>query len=415
MRIGFLFSGFVAALWLQSVKVMAEDWPQYRGVDAAGISLESTDIKWGEAGPETVWRVPVNTGFSSFSVGEGRVFTQVVRDGKPPREVCLALDAKTGKTLWSSVVGVGKGYSGGGKGDGPRSTPAVSDGRVYVFSPEMVVFCFDIRTGDKIWSRDIVKQHAGRNIGWRIAASPVVDGDLVYVSGGGKGQALLALDKKTGDVVWKGLSETMTHSTPTVATIHGVRQVIYYLKSGLVSVTADAGKELWRFPFKFSTSSAITPVVCGDSVFCSAGYGVGGGACRIVKQGAGFKVESLWLIPGNKEVANHWSTPVSKDGFLYGMFSFKGFRRGPLKCVNVSTGKVMWSQSGFGQGNVILVGKKLVALTDGGEVVVVEATPTAYREVCRTQAVKGKSYSTPAFSAGRIYVRSVAEGVCLAP
>ena len=119
------------------------------------------------------------------------------------------------------------------------------------------------------------------------------------------------------------------------------------------------------------------------------------------------------MIPGNKEVANHWSTPVCKDGYLYGMFCFKKFKTGPLKCVELATGEVKWEQPGFGQGNVILVGDKLLALTDEGELVVVEATPDAYKDICRTQAVKGKCWSTPALSDGRIYVRSCEEGVCL--
>ena len=201
--------------------------------------------------------------------------------------------------------------------------------------------------------------------------------------------------------------------TPVVATIHGQRQVIFYLTSGLLSLSTKDGKALWCFPFKFSTSSAISPVVSGDIVYCSAGYGIGGGACKITKEEGGFTADELWVIPGNKLVANHWSTPVCKDGYLYGMFCYKRFKTGPLKCVELATGKIKWETPGFGQGNVILVGDRLLALADDGQLVVVEAKPTAYREIARTKAVTGKCWSTPAFSDGRIYVRSVTEGVCL--
>jgi outer membrane protein assembly factor BamB len=198
-----------------------------------------------------------------------------------------------------------------------------------------------------------------------------------------------------------------------VATILGRRQVIFFLKSGLVSVAAKDGKPLWKFPFKFNVSTAISPVVSGDIVYCSAGYGVGGGACRIVKTDDGFEAKELWKIAGDKLVANHWSTPVCKDGYLYGMFCFKKFKTGPLKCVELATGKVVWEQPGFGQGNVTLAGDKLLALNDQGELVVVEATPAAYKEIARTKAVGGKCWSTPALSDGKIYVRSTTEGVCL--
>ena len=157
----------------------------------------------------------------------------------------------------------------------------------------------------------------------------------------------------------------------------------------------------------------IEQVVSGDIVYCSVGYGVGGGACKIVKRGDGFTAEELWYIPGNKLLANHWSTPVCKDGYLYGIFCFKKFKTGPLKCVELATGKIKWEQPGFGQGNVILVGDRLLALTDYGDLVVVEAAPAAYKELARTKAVEGKCWSTPSLSNGMIYVRSTTEATCL--
>ena len=371
-------------------------------------------VSWRGESLKPVWKVPTNTGFSSFAVSDGKVFTQVVRDVKgTPREGCVALDAAQGTELWFADLGLGKGYSGGGQGDGPRSTPTVNDGMVYLVSPELVVLAVDAKTGKTVWRRDLIKQHAGRNIKWRSAASAVVDGELVFVGGGGAGQSALALNKKTGAVVWKALDETITHAMPVATTILGQRQIIFFMVSGLVSLEPKDGKVLWRFPFPFKTSTAASPVVSGDIVYCSAGYGVGGGACRIVKQGPGFAARKLWMIPGNKQVANHWSTPVCKDGYLYGMFCFKKFRKGPVKCVEAATGKICWSQPGFGQGNLILVGNTLLALSDTGVLVAIEATPKAYKEIARMNAVGGKCWSTPAFSNGRVYVRSTSEGVCL--
>jgi outer membrane protein assembly factor BamB len=184
---------------------------------------------------------------------------------------------------------------------------------------------------------------------------------------------------------------------PIVATILSERQVIFFCKSGLVALSTKDGKELWKFPYDFKTSTAASPIVSGDIVYCSAGYGVGGGACRITKQAGGFAATQLWQIPGNKEVANHWSTPICRNGYLYGMFSFKDYGKGPMKCVEVATGKVQWEQPGFGAGNVTLVNDKLLALSDKGELVVVEAAPTAYKEIARAKVVDGKCWSTPSF------------------
>ncbi|MGE5611936.1 MAG: PQQ-binding-like beta-propeller repeat protein [Bacillota bacterium] len=405
----------------QAAGLRAADWPQYRGPNQDGISTEKVNLTWAAEGPKVVWKVSTRNGFSSFAIAGGKAFTQVNRDiNGQSRELCVAMDAATGKELWSADIDEGKYVQGGDDGtkdnqggDGPRSTPTVNDGMVYVATQNLVLYCLDAETGKQIWTKNLIKEHAGRNIGWKSAASPVIDGDLLFVGGGGAGQSLLALNKKTGQVIWKAHDEIITHATPTVATIQGQRQVIFFLKSGLLSVSATDGKALWRFPFKFSVSSAINPVVSGDIVYCSAGYGVGGGACKITRNGDQFTATELWKTSGDRLVANHWSTPVCKDGYLYGMFSFKKYGSGPLKCVELATGKVVWEKPGFGAGNVILAGDKIVALTDDGQLVVVEATPTAYKEVARAKVVAGKCWSTPALSNGRLYVRSTKEGACL--
>jgi outer membrane protein assembly factor BamB len=424
LRLRFLFRVSLCGLLTLGLaaSLSAADWPQYRGPDQTGSSAESVTLAWPAGGPKVLWKLPTQNGFSSFAVSGGRVFTQVNRDlGGEAREICLALDAVTGKELWAADVDKGEYMSGGNAGakgnnggDGPRSTPTVHDGLVYVFNQNMVLAAFDEKSGRPLWKKDVMADYAGRSIAWRAAASPVIDGDLVFVAGGGAGQSLVAFHKKTGQLAWKAFDEKTTHATPVATTILGRRQVIFFMQSGLLSVDPRDGKELWRFPFKYAVSSAASPVVCGDIVYCSAGYNVGGGACRITKQGDGFSATELWKIAGNQQVPNHWSTPVCKDGYLYGMFSFKKFGTGPLKCVKLATGEVQWEQAGFGAGNVILVGDKLLALTDDGNLVVVEAAPAAYKELARTKAVTGKCWSTPALSDGRIYVRSTKEGACLA-
>jgi outer membrane protein assembly factor BamB len=387
---------------------MAADWNQYRGPQTEGISPETIRTDWQSRAPTCLWRVPTTAGLSSFVVGEGKVFTVVARNvGGSLAEVCVALDAATGKELWATPTGTAK-YSGGGDsgtpdnkgGDGPRSTPAISGDRVFVYSSTLVLQCLDAVRGKVLWNKDVIASFGGKN------------GGQVYVAGGGAGQSMLAFKQATGELAWKSGEGNITHATPTVATIQGVRQVIYFLQTGLASVEAASGKPLWKFPFTYRTSTACTPVVAGDIVFCTAGYEIGGAACQVVRNGEGFEAKELWRVTGNKEVASLWSTPVQKDGFLYGMMSFKRFGSGPFKCVDLKTGAVRWEQPGFGAGQVILAGKYLLALADDGQLVVIEPVPDAYKEVARFKALAGKCWSTPALNNGRVYVRSTKEGAC---
>jgi len=399
----------------------AEDWTQYRGNAGNGLCGERLLTGWSGEGPRHLWTAKTAAGFSSFVVGNGKVFTIISRETDGTlAETCVALDAQTGKELWAMPTGKAK-YAGGGDsgaesnkgGDGPRSTPAISGNNVYVYSAYMVLSCLDAQTGKVLWKKDLPQEFGGKNIRWESAMSPVIEGNLVLIAGGGPGQSMLAFDRTTGAVVWKTGDELMTHATPVVATIQGVRQVIFLMQSGLVSLETGSGKPLWHFAFPYSVATGCSPVVSGDVVFCTAGYDVGGAACQISRTGDSFEAKELWRIKGNAAVASLWSTPVCKDGYLYGMISFKKFGTGPLKCVDLKTGDVKWEQPGFGAGNVVLAGNNLVALSDDGQIVLVEANPATYKEVARTKAITGKCWSTPAISNGRLYVRSTKESACL--
>ena len=183
------------------------------------------------------------------------------------------------------------------------------------------------------------------------------------------------------------------------------------MQSGLIAVEPEGGEELWRTEFPYKVSTAASPVVEGDVVYCSAGYGVGAAAWRIDKKGTALAPELLWRA--SNKLINHWSTPVVKDGHLYGMFSFKEYGEGPLKCIELATGEERWAKEGFGPGNVILAGDVLVALSDAGEVVLAEAKPGAYSELARADVLEGKCWSMPALSDGALYVRSTREGARL--
>lgn len=398
----------------------AAQWPNYRGPAHNGTSTEKLPAtSWPATGPHRLWQSPTTGGFSSFTVADQRAFTLVSRevDGVK-REVLLALDASTGRELWAQPMAPAK-YDGGGDsgtdnnkgGDGPRSTPTVDGDKVFVLDARFQLSAFEAATGNTVWHRDLATDHSAPKLTWQNAASPVVEGDLIFVACGGEGQALLGIDKKTGKTVWKTQDDKMTHATPVVATILGQRQVIFFTQSGLVSLKPEDGRLLWRQAFPFRTSTAASPVVAGDIVYCSAGYQVGAGAYRISKDGASFKSTELWRKPN--ALQNHWSTPVYHDGHLYGLFGFKEYGDCPVQCVELATGNVKWSQRGFGPGNITLVDGHLLVLGDAGQLVLAEAVPSGYKEKARADVLDGKCWSTPSYAGGRVFARSTTEGVCL--
>lgn len=328
------------------------------------------------------------------------------------------MNPDTGEELWATPVD--KTIFEGQGGNGPRTTPAVDGDRVYVMGTYFKLACLNAADGKVIWQHDIVTEHAGPKDNkainkWGNAASPLIVGDLVIVGGGGPGQSFLAFNKADGKLAWKSGTEQVTHATPTPATIHGVSQVIFFTTAGLVSVDATDGKELWRHPFPFRVSTASSPIVGGadgDVVYCSAGYGVGAGACRVAKSGEAFTATELWRAEGDK--MNHWTTPVHHDGHVYGIFGFKEYGSAPLMCLDIATGEQKWSQPGFGSGGgTILVGGHLLVQGDKGEITLVQATPAAYQQVGRFQVLGGKCWTMAIYADGRVYARSDKEAVCV--
>lgn len=399
-----------------TVLAPAGEWPSFRGPNGDGIASERPFTSaWRATGLKKVWSVPAETGFSSFTVADDMAFTVVRRNfSGTDREACVALTAQSGKELWVAPLSAAK-YDGGGNsgggGDGPRTTPVYSKGKVFIYDAQFLLTCVDAKTGKEIWHQDLLKDFGGKMFTWQNAAAPVVDGDLVLVAGGGEGQALLAFKQSSGEVAWKGQDDGATHATPVLAEIAGVRQAIFFTKQGLVAVLPKTGSVLWRYKFPFRTATAASPVVSGDLVYCSAGYGVGAGLVRITKKGDAFEATEVWRK--HNALLNHWSTPVVKDGYLYGLFGHAQYNKAPLKCIELLSGEEKWSEAGFGPGGLILSGDRLLVLSDKGQLVLAEANPAAYREVSRMAALGGKCWSTPAVNGGRVFLRSTTEGVCL--
>ena len=395
-----LTSAFLCGVFGLGAVLAAADWPNYRGpgTDATVPTASVPDHLL----LTPVWKVATGNSFGQVAVVADKavVFTE-----RGPDEFAVALDALTGKELWATRIDNSiKDNSGG---DGPRSTPSINDGHVYLYSTHMKLACLDLASGKQLWKHDIVGEFGGHVPGWGSAASPVVVDDLVLVVGGGSGKGILAFNKNIGALVWAKTSETLTHATPTVATILGTRQVICFMQSGLVAVEPATGRVLWTFAHPYKTSTAASPVVGGkngDVVYCSAGYGVGAAACRITKTDDAWAATKLWRTEGAN--LSHWSTPVYHDGCIYGLFGHND-GNGPLACLDIETGAVKWSQKGFGtQGGLIALDGKLLIQTPAGDLVLVAASPEGFKELGRQNIFKGKNWTAPSFAGGHIYVHN---------
>jgi outer membrane protein assembly factor BamB len=235
----------------------------------------------------------------------------------------------------------------------------------------------------------------------------VID-DLVLVTGGGTGKGISAFNKTTGELAWAKTNEAYTYATPTLTTIKGKLQVICFMESGLVSVDPKTGDVLWTFAHPKAVATAPSPVVGGkdgDIVFCTAGYNVGAAACRISNDGGKWTATKLWATPG-KDLQTTWSTPVYRDGYVYGLFGHAD-NNGPLQCVDIETGKIKWTKTGYGsQGGLILSGDKLLVQTPKGELVLVAASPDSYKELDRQTVLKAKDWTAPTLANGMLFARN---------
>jgi outer membrane protein assembly factor BamB len=296
----------------------------------------------------------------------------------------------------------------------------VEGNRVYVLTSYLKLFCLNAATGQTLWSKDLVTLYNGSVIAWQNAASPLIEGDLLFMNCNGAVNRLLALNKLDGSEVWKGQNDRMTQSSPVPATIGGVRQIIFLAQQGLVSVVPTNGAVLWRYAFSYSTSTAASPVVASNVVYCSAAYGVGSAATRITGSTAPLTSTEVWRKSGAN--MNHWATPVEHNGYVYGVFG-QASSTATLRCIDLATGNEQWRRSSpVGMGSILKVSGHLLVFTETGYLLLVKADPTQFTEIVSFRALDGsrssdpgavKCWNSPAISNGRIYARSTTEAVAL--
>lgn len=391
-----------AALWAALTSAArADDWPVFLGPHGSGTSAETgLDLDWPPEGPPVMWRKRLGASYSPPVVAKGRTIA-FHRLGN--EEVIECLDAATGRSLWdlrypTRYVDRYQ-YNGG-----PRSSPAIDDGRVYTYGAEGVLTCAELATGRMVWQRPLNKELKVPQNFFGVGVPPVIDGQIILLNAGGPdGAGIVGLDKRTGQTVWKATSHGASYSAPVVASIGGRRLAMFLTREGLVALEPETGRVTHEYPFRsplHESVNAASPVVVGDVVMLSAAYSVGSVALRLAPDG----LTVLWR--DTKNLQSHWATAIYHDGCVYGVHG-RHEAEGEVRCLDFATGRVRWvGPRSMGRATLLMVQGHFLVMGERGDLAVVEVNPDRYVEKRRVHLVDGPTWAPPVLANGLLYVRN---------
>jgi outer membrane protein assembly factor BamB len=371
-------------------------WPQWRGSNRDGLSTETGLLKaWPEGGPRLLWTAKgCGKGYVAPAISQGVIYAA----GDIGSECfVLALDLNGG-LKWKRP----NGNAWTGDYPGARGTPTVSGGMVYHLNAHGALACLDARSGNTLWSRNVLKEFGANNITWGLAESVLVQGDHVICRPGSTDACLVALDRRTGRTVWtsKGLSDPASHSSSIGFTFAGIRHIVSLTQHGVVAVNAEDGELFWRYKLPWSNQVIPTPIQHAGHVFITTGDF--GGCLKLAREGD--RIVAVELRE-NTEFKSYMSGAVLVDGHLYG---FHGVHTGHWCCVDFHTGKTTWAAKGIPKGGLTYADRMLYCVDERGTVSLVKATPETFALVSQFQIPKGGSgptWAPPVVCGGRLYIR----------
>jgi outer membrane protein assembly factor BamB len=398
------------------------DWAQWRGPNRDGVCTETGLLKeWPKDGPKLLWSAKevnkgknVGTGYSSVAIASGRIYTLGDRDGK---QHLICLDEPTGKALWATPFSPTWGDG------GPRCTPTVDGTRVYGMSPHGILVCAATEDGQILWKKDLKADFGGEMMsGWSYSESPLVDGDKLICTPGGKKTAMVALNKESGSVVWKceipwepewkSKHGGAGYASIVIANVGGIRQYItlFGQKLGLVGVDASNGKYLWHYEkMANDTANIPTAIVQDDCVFASTAYGAGAALIRLVPDGnGGIDAKEVYFLKANK-LQNHHGGMVRLGDYVYGGH---GHGDGKPFCLELKTGKFAWGPergAGSGSAGVLYADGRLYFRYQDNTMALIEASPKSYNLISSFQLPKGTSppgWQHPVIHGGKLFIRA---------
>lgn len=413
MRPGWLAGGlmlFVAVQW----HARAGDWPQVLGPSRTGVAAADERLAdaWPAEGPPIEWRREVGRGYAGLVVaGDRAVLFHRVGD----REVVEGLEAATGKTLWSDGHPTSFVPQVGG-GDGPLCTPVIHDGRVLVFGAQGMLACLDLATGKRLWQRDTHREFEAPEGYFGAGSSPLVVGGLVLANVGGTRQqaGIVAFDLGSGATVWQATGEPASYSAPTAVDVDGVAHALFVTRYQCVLIEAATGRIRWQFRFgmRGPTVNAATPLVdsgkdAARRLLVTAAYGIG----SVCSSFDGTAATPLW--EGTEALATQYCTPIIRGGVAYAIDGRDDVPPADLKAVDLATGRVLWTDAGFGYGTLVAADGKLIAAKTDGELVLLRADAKGSAVLARARPLAGTIRALPALAGGRLYVRDDGALVCL--
>ena len=399
-----------------AIKTTDRDYPRFLGngywAEAKGIELDSN---WEAHPPKLLWKQPIGAGWSAFSIVGDYAFTQEQRG---TQEMVVCYELKTGQIAWSHADDVRWDPSGPGAlgGVGPRATPTVYDGRVYTHGATGILNCLDAATGRTIWSHDTLAEYGAENISWGKSDSPLIVDEAVVISVGGLNEnSLVAFDRETGEEVWAAGSRRSSYASPVLTELAGVRQILVVNENFVTAHDAANGKVLWEHPWDGDSNgnaSASQPVpVGGDRVFLSKGYGIQSQLVQVAfdpqapidKQ---WSAEIVWQKP---VLRTKLGNVVIRDGAIFGIDDED------MDCADLETGKRRWKKRRLpklGHGQIMLVGDKIVVISEEGELILLAADGKKFRELRSIPAIEGVTWNNLAISGPYLLVRNAQEAAC---
>jgi outer membrane protein assembly factor BamB len=376
------------------------EWPEFRGADRSGRSLApkiATD--WSTHPPQPLWKIQVGPGWSSFAVAGRMLFTQEQRG---PKETVVCYDADSGKEIWKTEIEARLEDPMGGPG--PRATPTLAAGALYVTGSTGVFLRLNPMTGEIVWKKELTQVAGSKVPMWGFSSSPLVVGSVVIVYGGGEGnKGLVAFDTASGDLRWSAPCPMNSYSSPQLNKLLGEDTVVMLTASGLELLDPANGQTRLEYEWKIPQYRALQPhVVAPDTILLPTGMNMGTRAIRLKKSDGQYTAEELWT---SRQLKPDFADLVSYQGYAYGNDG------GMLTCIDLQTGERKWKGGRYGKGQILLLENSglLLILSEQGQVVLVAADPSAHREIASFQALAGKTWNHPVLVGDRLYVRNSEE------
>ncbi len=375
---------------------LAQDWPQWRGGDRDGKVAGFTAPQTWPQGLAEKWKVSVGSGDATPALVDDKLYV-FTRQGDS--ETLLCLNSADGQEVWKAQYQAPPVTGAASRHPGPRSSPAVAEGKVVTLGATGVLSCWNAADGKLVWRNDQFKAVPM----FFTATSPIIVDGMCVTQLGGRGEgAIIALDLATGAEKWRWAEEGPEYASPVLMTVEGTKQIVTLTEKSVVGVGVADGKLLWRLPFlpQQRAYNTATPIVDGQTVIYT-GANRGTKAVKIQRQGDAFAARELW---SNPDLAPQYNTPVLQDGLLFGFSN-----RGQFFCIHAQTGQTAWldetsrDRSGFGP--LVSAGSVLLALPSNGELIAFKPSGTQYEELARIKVADGSTYAFPVIAGNRIYVK----------